>query len=303
MNLWRVRVLVVLLALRAVLQLLPADVADAERHAVETALLFVPETARVLATAGVPVVVVIYVQVVLVDALAVVADVLEGVLAVQTRALKAVLRIAILVRGLVLGHVRIHVVRLVRITVLVLRLATAADAEHRVAELVLQLAPVNAKMTVTKHVPALALEHVTIHVLTVAQVDVIIHVWGLVLVDARIRVRAVEALALTIVRDALAAVLVVVLVLDAPRVPALALAAMDVVTNALLRASSLAPDVPGAVPAVHRAVQAVNPLVVTLVPERAVMAALTHAVRVALPVQRIVLQTAERLARAHATEA
>lgn len=59
----------VLLALRAVLQLLPADVADAERHAVETALLFVPETARVLATAGVLVVVVIYVQVVLEDVL------------------------------------------------------------------------------------------------------------------------------------------------------------------------------------------------------------------------------------------
>ncbi len=68
MNLWRVRVLVVLLALRAVLQLLPADAEDVERLAVETALLFVPETARVLATAGVPVVVVIYVQVVLVDA-------------------------------------------------------------------------------------------------------------------------------------------------------------------------------------------------------------------------------------------
>lgn len=188
-------------------------------------------------------------------------------------------------------------------TVLVLRQEVVEGAELLVPEIAAQHVPVNAKMTVTKHVPALALEHVTIHVLTVAQVDVIIHVRGLVLVDARIRVRAVEALALTIVRDALAAVLVVVLVLDAPRVPALALAAMDVVTNALLRASSLAPDVPGAVPAVHRVVQAVNPLVVTLVPERAVMAALTHAVRVALPVQRIVLQTAERLARAHATEA
>lgn len=69
MNLWRVRVLVVLLALRAVLQLLLADVADAERHALQTALQFVPETARVLATAGVLVAVVIYVQVVLEDVL------------------------------------------------------------------------------------------------------------------------------------------------------------------------------------------------------------------------------------------
>lgn len=67
MNLWRVRVLVVLLALRAVLQLLPADVADAERRVVEIALVFVLETARVLATAGVLVAVVIYVQVVLAD--------------------------------------------------------------------------------------------------------------------------------------------------------------------------------------------------------------------------------------------
>lgn len=187
--------------------------------------------------------------------------------------------------------------------VLALRQEVVEGAELLVPEIAVQHVPVNAKMTVTKHVPALALEHATIHVLTVAQVGVIIHVRGLVLVDARIHARAVEALALTIVRDVLAAVLVVVLVLDALRVPALVLDVTDVVTNALLRASSLAPDVPGAVPAVHRVVQAVNPLVVTLVPERAVMAALTHAVRVALPVQRIVLQTAERLARAHATEA
>lgn len=67
MNLWRVRVLVVLLALRAVLQLLPADVAVAELHALQTALQFVPETVRVLAMAGVLVAVVIYVQVVLAD--------------------------------------------------------------------------------------------------------------------------------------------------------------------------------------------------------------------------------------------
>ena len=207
-------------------------------------------------------------------------------------------------------HVRVRVRASVRIvaehhaaeTVQEPHLETAEGAELLVPEIAVQHVPVNAKMTVTKHVPALALEHATIHVLTVAQVGVIIHVRGLVLVDARIHARAVEALALTIVRDVLAAVLVVVLVLAAPRVRGLVLDAMDVVTNALLRASSLAPDVPGAVPAVHRVVQAVNPLVVTLVPERAVMAALTHAERVALPVQRIVLQTAERLARAHATE-
>lgn len=243
MNLWRVRVLVVLLALRAVLQLLPADVADAERHALQTALLFVPETARVLAMAGVLVAVVIYVRV-----------------AIRVVQMLARLRAPAIV----------HIVARMRV-----------------------LAPVDME-------PVVIIVH-----LHVVQLVVMIapHVRGLVLVDARIRVRAVEALALTIVRGALAAVLVVVLVLDAPRVPALALAAMDVVTNALLRASSLAPDVPGAVPAVHRVVQAVNPLVVTLVPERAVMAALTHAVRVALPVQRIVLQIAERLARAHATEA
>lgn len=303
MNLWRVRVLVVLLALRAVLQLLPADVADAERHALQTALLFVPETARVLATAGVLVAVAIYARVAAVDVLAVVADVLADVSAVQTRVLKAVLRIVILVRGLVPGHVRMDVEHHVAEIVLVLRQEVVAVAELLVPQIAVQHVPVNAKMTVTKHVRALALEHATIHVLTVAQVGVIIHVRGLVLVDARIRVRAVEALALTIVRGALVAVLVVVLVLDAPRVPALVLDVTDAATNALPHASSPAPDVPGAVPAVHRAVQAVNPLVVTLVPERAVMAALTHAVRVALPVQRIVLQTAERLARAHATEA
>lgn len=219
--------------------------------------------------------------------------------------------------GHVLAHARaVHRVRVrvrasVRIvaehhaaeTVQELHLETAEGAELLVPEIAVQHVPVNAKMTVTKHVLALALEHATIHVLIVAQVGVIIHVPALALVDARIHARAVEALALTIVRDALAAVLVVVLVLDAPRVPALVLDATDVATNALPHVNNPAPDVLVAVPAVHRAVQAVNPLVVTLVPERAVMAALTHAVRVALPVQRIVLQTAERLARAHATEA
>lgn len=182
-------------------------------------------------------------------------------------------------------------------------LETAEGAELLVPEIAVQHVPVNAKMTVTKHVRALALGHAIIHVLTVAQVGVIIHVRGLVLVDARIHARAVEALALTIVPDVLAAVLVVVLVPVAPHAQEPVQDVTDVVTNALPHVSSPAPDVPGAVPAVHRAVQAVNPLVVTLVPERAVMAALTHAVRVALPVQRIVLQTAERLARAHATEA
>lgn len=240
MNLWRVRVLVVLLALRAVLQLLPADVADAERHAVETALLFVPETARVLAMVGVLVAVVIYVQVVLAVVINLVAEV------AKTIALLAALLIAPLAKVLVPEPALVDVLRVQA---------------------------------------------------------VLIHAQEPALVDARTHVQDVEVLVLTIVLDALDVLLVVVLVLDAPRVPALVLDVTDVVTNALLRASSLAPDVPGAVPAVHRVVQAVNPLVVTLVPERAVMAALTHAVRVALPVQRIVLQTAERLARAHATEA
>lgn len=54
----------VLLALRVVLQLLPADVADAERHAAETALLCVPEDALAFAMAGVLVVAATYVQVV-----------------------------------------------------------------------------------------------------------------------------------------------------------------------------------------------------------------------------------------------
>lgn len=176
-------------------------------------------------------------------------------------------------------------------------LETAEGAELLVPEIAVQHVPVNAKMTVTKHVPALALEHATIHVLMAAQVGVIIHVPALVLVA--VLTHALDVVLLV----PITVPAVLVLVLDAPRVPALVLDVTDAATNALPHASSPAPDVPGAVPAVHRAVQAVNPLVVTLVPERAVMAALTHAVRVALPVQRIVLQTAERLARAHATEA
>ena len=266
MNLWRVRVLVVLLALRAVLQLLPADVADAERHAVETALLFVPETARVLATAGVLVVAAICVP-----------DVpVAPAVATQLQQLVWV----------VLVHAIVHA--LAAITHVLAR--AMADAP---------LAEGDAMIIVRADVTA----DVYIHVALLAETIAPIHVRGLVPVDARIHVRAVEALALTTVRDALAAVLVVVLVLDAPRVPALVLDVTDVVTNALPHVSSPVPDVPGAVPVVHRAVQVASLLVVTLVPEHAVMAALTHAVRVALPVQRIVLQTAERLARAHATEA
>ncbi len=176
-------------------------------------------------------------------------------------------------------------------------LETAEGAELLVPEIAVQHVPVNAKMTVTKHVPALALEHATIHVLMVAQVGVIIHVPALVLVA--VLTHALDVVLLV----PITVPAVLVLVPAAPHVPALALAAMDVVTNALPHVSSPVPDVPGAVPVVHRAVQVASLLVVTLVPEHAVMAALTHAVRVALPVQRIVLQTAERLARAHATEA
>lgn len=62
MNLWRVRVLVVLLALRAVLQLLPADVVVAELHALQTALQFVLEIAKAIVMAGVLVLAATYVQ-------------------------------------------------------------------------------------------------------------------------------------------------------------------------------------------------------------------------------------------------
>lgn len=176
-------------------------------------------------------------------------------------------------------------------------LETAEGAELLVPEIAVQHVPVNAKMTVTKHVPALALEHATIHVLMVAQVGVIIHVPALVLVA--VLTHALDVVLLV----PITVPAVLVLVPAAPHVPALVLDVTDVVTNALPHVSSPVPDVPGAVPVVHRAVQVASLLVVTLVPEHAVMAALTHAVRVALPVQRIVLQTAERLARAHATEA
>lgn len=188
-------------------------------------------------------------------------------------------------------------------TVLVLRQEVVEGAELLVPEIAAQHVPVNAKMTVTKHVPALALEHVTIHVLTVAQVDVIIHVRGLVLVDARIRVRAVEALALTIVRDALAAVLVVVLVPVVLLALEHVLVAMDVVTNALPHVSNPAPDVLVAVHAEHHVGQAVNPLVVILVPELAVMGVLIHAEHAVLLVQQAVLQIAEPLARVPVMEA
>lgn len=69
MNLWRVRVLVVLLALQVVLLHPLETAAVAERHVLQIALQFVPETVRVLAMAGVLVAVVIYVQVVLADVL------------------------------------------------------------------------------------------------------------------------------------------------------------------------------------------------------------------------------------------
>ena len=241
MNLWRVRVLVVLLALRAVLQLLPADVADAERHAVETALLFVPETARVLATAGVLVAVVICVP-----------DVPE----------------------VALEHVRVGARQL------------AADFVTGAAIHVIRIAQ-NVSGHAVKHVLRVVLPHVDI----------------IVLADVQIHVLAVEALALTIVLDVPVAPLVVALVPVVLLVLEPVQDVTDVATNALPHVSNLAPDVLVAVHAEHHVGQAVNPLVVILVPERAVMAALTHAVRVALPVQRIVLQTAERLARAHATEA
>ena len=84
----------VLLALRAVLQLLPADAEDVERLAVEIALQFVPETARALATA-----------VVLVAAAICVPDVPEVAPDALTNVLKDVLQV---VNMLVLRVVRIH---------------------------------------------------------------------------------------------------------------------------------------------------------------------------------------------------
>lgn len=230
----------VLLALRAVLQLLPGDVADAELLALQIAPPYVLEIAKALAMAVVLVAVVIYVQVVLAVVINLVAEV------AKTIALLAALLIAPLAKVLVPEPALVDVLRVQA---------------------------------------------------------VLIHAQEPALVDAWIRVRAVEALALTIVRDALAAVLVVVLVLDAPRVPALALAAMDVVTNALLRASSLALDVLVAVHAEHHVGQAVNPLVVILVLERAVMGVLIHAEHAVLLVQQAVLQIAEQLARVPVMEA
>lgn len=85
----------VLLALRVVLQLLPADVADAEHHAAETALLCVPEIAKALAMA-----------VVLVAAAICVPDVPEVAPDALTNVLKDVLQV---VNMLVLRVVRIHV--------------------------------------------------------------------------------------------------------------------------------------------------------------------------------------------------
>lgn len=230
----------VLLALRAVLQLLPADAEDVERLAVEIALQFVPETARALATAVVLVAVVIYVQVVLAVVINLVAEV------AKTIALLAALLIAPLAKVLVPEPALVDVLRVQA---------------------------------------------------------VLIHAQEPALADVQIHVLAVEALALTIVLDVPVAPLVVALVPVVLLVLEPVQDVTDVATNALPHVSNLAPDVLVAVHAEHHVGQAVNPLVVILVPERAVMAALTHAVRVALPVQRIVLQTAERLARAHATEA
>lgn len=212
-NLWRVRVLVVLLALQAVLRLLLADVVDVERHVLQIVLQFVLEIARALAMVGVLVVVPIY-----------------------------------------------------------------ALAAIPVALLVLEL------------VPEVVWMHVTYRVLTLALIA-IIHVLEPVLVVARIHAQDVEALALTIVRDALAHAQEPVQDVT------------DVVTNVLLHVNNLAPDVLGAVPAVHRAVQVASLLVVTLVPELAVMGVLIHAEHAVLLVQQAVLQIAEQLARVPVMEA
>lgn len=231
----------VLLALRAVLQLLPGDVADAELLALQIAPPYVLETAKELVMVGVLVAVVICVP-----------DVPE----------------------VALEHVQVGARQL------------AADFVTGAAIHVIRIAQ-NVSGHAVKHVLRVVLPHVDI----------------IVLADVQIHVLAVEALALTIVLDVPVAPLVVVLVLDAPRVQVLVLDVMDVVTNALLRVSSLAPDVPGAVPAVHRVVQAVNPLAVIPVPALVVMGVLIHVEHAVLLVQQAVLQIAERLARVPVMEA
>lgn len=131
----------------------------------------------------------------------------------------------------------------------------------------------------------------------------IIHVLALVLADARIRVRVVEAPVLTIVLDVPVAPLVVALVPVALLAPEHVLVAMDAVTNAPPHVSNPAPDVLVAVHAEHHVGQAVNPLVVILVPGLAVMGVLIHVEHAVLLVQRIVLQIAEPLARVPVMEA
>ena len=108
---------------------------------------------------------------------------------------------------------------------------------------------------------------------------------------------------LALVLDVLVAPLVVALVPVVLLVLALVLDAMDAVTNALPHVNNHAPDVLVAVHAEHHVGQAVNPLVVILVPELAVMGVLIHVEHAVLLVQQAVLQIAERLARAHAMEA
>lgn len=112
-----------------------------------------------------------------------------------------------------------------------------------------------------------------------------------------------EALALTTVRDVPVAPLVVVLVPVVLLVLEPVQDVTDVATNALPHVSNLAPDVLVAVHAEHHVGQAVNPLVVILVLERAVMGVLIHAEHAVLLVQQAVLQIAEQLARVPVMEA
>lgn len=131
----------------------------------------------------------------------------------------------------------------------------------------------------------------------------IIHVLALVLADARIRVRAVEVLALTTVLDVPAALPVLALVPVAPHAQEPVQDVTDVATNALPRVSNLAPDALVAVHVECHAGQAVNPLVVILVPELVLMAVLIHVEHAVLLVLQIVPQTAEPLARVPVMEA